>query len=65
MRLLTRPGRRETPPPLAYWWSLTAAYHILGDHEQELVEAQHALEQHPNNMETLTNAFRVMQRPLR
>jgi tetratricopeptide (TPR) repeat protein len=37
-----------------YWSWLASVYHMLGNHEQELVEARRARELHPNNPMTLS-----------
>jgi hypothetical protein len=36
-----------------YWGALASALHMLGDHEQELVEARRAREQHPGDLDML------------
>jgi tetratricopeptide (TPR) repeat protein len=36
-----------------YWHTLAAVYHLLGDHEQELIVARRARELHPDRIQTL------------
>jgi serine/threonine protein kinase/tetratricopeptide (TPR) repeat protein len=43
-----------------YWGHLTAAHHILGDHEQELKEAQRARKQYPDSLAVLWYETRAL-----
>ena len=44
---------------LGYWSHLTLAYHLLGQHEQELREARRSRELFPERMRTLWNEVRA------
>jgi tetratricopeptide (TPR) repeat protein len=44
----------------AYWGNLTKAYHILGNHEQELKEAQRGCKQYPELLSTLWYEVRAL-----
>jgi len=47
------PSRSALQGRTPYYLWLTAAYHLLGDHERELEAAQRARRQYPNNLATL------------
>ena len=47
------PHRGALEGRTSYYLWLTAAYHLLGDHERELKAAQRARRQYPNNLATL------------
>ncbi|MCK5148980.1 hypothetical protein KAR48_19650 [bacterium] len=44
----------------AYWWVKSMAYHALGDHEQELIEARKGREQYPDHPYSYLNIVRAL-----
>jgi DNA-binding SARP family transcriptional activator/tetratricopeptide (TPR) repeat protein len=43
-----------------YWWQLTSAEHMLGDYEQELVDAKRGIQQYPTLLPMRFNAIRAL-----
>jgi tetratricopeptide (TPR) repeat protein len=43
-----------------YWWALTTAHHMLGNHEQELKEARRGRKYHPEKFRTLVYELRAL-----
>jgi hypothetical protein len=43
-----------------YWWELTSAEHMLGEYQQELVDANRSIQQYPGLLNMRFNAIRAL-----